>query len=539
MNQVEVKRRQIETCSWIIGLINILIFGNILGSSGITYLLIALECLFLFWTISAGSLSDTLGRMLRTRISKGQYKNTMNIRRRVLVLEGIIGAFCSIILALCAGGLTEKLFNISYSTFILLLLAPALFLWTISAVLTGFFKGEGTELPVVIVTPLRQLMWLGFGVLFANILGNYGEKVSNLLGDKNYTAMYACVGIAIAINLSELLVLVFLVVITLGSRQALRKREKEGMKQTDSLVGTIKVLFASMWFPVVIRLLQVLPIWIGTAFYRKSVADVNGFSENFGLFAGKFGAVCAIPILLICAMTYSVNAKTISVFRKEDYSSAKVLFQCGIQAIVIYGAFFVVFVAVMAEQLAGVLCKTNGKLVAEMFRYGSSLILLITLFVFLSRLLLRTGRKYHLLGCLGIINIIFIIVVSLLLNGGKAGVLSLIYASIAAFGIGTLLMGGLCFGILRRGIEWIRVIAIPVGAICVTGLIEVLIGKLLTPHLGNSVTVFVCFVISFLVYWVILILCRCFREQELKYIPGGKVIRAAGQTLRVFYMNFE
>lgn len=539
MNQIEVKRRQIETCSWIIGLITILIFGNTLGNSGITYLIVALECFFFVWTISAGALSDTLGRMLRTRNAKGQYKNTMNIRRRVIMLEGIIGAVCSILLLVCAKPIMENIFKVPHGTFILLILTPALFLRTISAVLTGFFKGEGTELPVAVAAPLRQLLVLGFGALFANMLGEYGAKVSNLLGDTAYTAMYAGVGIAIAIDLAELLVVVFLGVITIGNRGALLKRGNEGMKQTDSFVGMVKVLYGTMWMAILLQVFHVLPVWIGTCFYRKSVADADVFAEKFGLFMGKYGVLCAIPLLLICTMLYSVSAKCVSAYRKEDYRSAKMLLQIGLQTVVVHGLFFAVFAAVMAEQLAGMVSEISAQTVAEMLRYGSGLILLIALFFYFSRLLMRMGRKYHLLGCLGIVNIIFIIVLSVLLNGGKAGIMSLIYAAIAALGIGALLLGFLCCAILHMGIDWLHVLAIPVGAVSVSGLLGMGIGKMLTPHLGNLVTAFVCFVITFLVYWILLILFRSFREQELKYIPGGRIIRAAGQTLRVFYMDFE
>lgn len=537
MNQVEIKRKQIEICSGIIGLINILIFGSKLGNEGVTYLIVALECFAFIWTISASCLTDTLGRMLRMRITKGQYKNILNIRRMVLILQGIIGIVCSILLLACAGVLAQNVFKVPHSTFIIMLLAPALFMRTISAILIGYFQGEGSELPAAVAAPLRQVVLLGFGLLFINLLGGYGTKVSNLLGDTSYTAMYEGVGIAIAFDLAEFLVLVFLGVIAVGNKKSWLKRDNEGMKQTDSFIGMVKILYGSMWMPILLRVFELFPLWIGTIFYRKSVTDADIFAENFGMFVGKFFVICAIPVLLICAMLVSVNVKTVSAFRKDDHRSAKMIFQSGLHIVVIHGLFFSVFIAIMAEQIAGMVSKTNSVLVADLFRSGSTLILFVSLFYYFSRLLMRMRGKYHVLGCLGVVNILFIIIVSVLLNGGKAGILSLIYAAIAAAGVGCVALAFMCLGMLRSGIEWLPVIAVPVGSVCVSGLICIFLGNLLTPHLGNTVTVIVCLVLSFIVYWVLLLLFRSFKEQELKYIPGGEIIRAAGQTLKVFYMD--
>lgn len=537
MNQVEVKRRQIEICASVIGLINILIFGSKLGNNGITYLIIALECFAFVWTLTAGCLTDTLGKMLRSRIAKGQYKNSLYIRKRVLILQGIVGVVCSILLGILAGGLARNLFKVQHSTFIMMILAPVLALRTISAVLTGFFQGEGSELPAAVAAPLRQLLLMGLGLLFVNILGDYGTKVSNLLGDSTYTAMYGGVGIAVAMVITEILVVLFLAVITLGNKNSRMKRENEGMRQTDSFVNIVKILYGSMGMSVLIRLFEILPLWIGTVFYRKNIADMVVFSENFGMFSGKFLTVCGIPALLICAMIISVNGKSVGAFRKEDYRSAKMIFQCGLHTIVAHGLFLTVFVAIMAEQLAGMVSESNGMELAELFRCGSSLILFVPLYYYLSRIMMRTGRKYHLLGCIGVGNILFIIVVAILLNGGKAGILSLAYAAVAAMAVVCASVGFLCCRLLHTGIEWLQIVAVPVGASCIAGLVSMFLGKLFTPHLGNLVTVFVCFIISFIVYWVILLLLRSFREQELKHIPGGGIIRAAGQTLRVFYMD--
>lgn len=534
MNQVEVRRRQIEISSFIIGLINIMIFGSKLGHNGITYLIIAMECFVFSEIISSGCVADALGKMLRSRIAKSQFKNSKLLKRRLLILQGSLGVVCCVVLAGFSGALAQKLFKVQHSTFILMIFAPVLILRAVSAVLTGFFQGEGAELLAGVSALLRQFLVMGLGLLFVNILGDYGIKVSNLLGDDSYVAMYGGAGIAIAFVLSELLVLLFLIVITMGHKDSGRQHQNEGIRQTDSLINTVKLLYGSMGITILLRIFEMLPLWIGTLFYRKSELNIASFVGNFGVFSGKYVPICAGLALLICAMVVPANARILGAYRKEDLRSAKTVFQCGLHTISLYGVFFVVFVAIMAEQLTGILCGTDNKVLTGLFRYGSVMVLLVSLYYYLSLFLKRMGREYYLLGCLGVANILFIIIVSVLLNKGGTGILSLVYAAVAALVVACAAVGFMCLRLLHTGIQWQQIVAIPLGAGCIAGLLCLLMGKLLTPHLGNFVTLFLCFLISFLVYWVIILLLKGIREQYLKYIPGGSIIRAVGQSLRIF-----
>ncbi len=47
-------------------------------------------------------------------------------------------------------------------------------------------------------------------------------------------------------------------------------------------------------------------------------------------------------------------------------------------------------------------------------------------------------------------------------------------------------------------------------------------------------TLILALLVSGAVYWVILLLLKNFREQELEAIPGGKLIHMLGQMLRVY-----
>ena len=104
--------------------------------------------------------------------------------------------------------------------------------------------------------------------------------------------------------------------------------------------------------------------------------------------------------------------------------------------------------------------------------------------------------------------------------------------------LGKLIIEGIVLGILAclRMKTWpdlLRTLAIPAGSCCACGLLAFGLEKICLPHLGAMVTVLLELVITGAVYWFLLLMLRSFRGQDLNYVPGGKVLRAFGKTLRL------
>ena len=156
MNQAEAKRRQVQVISYIFAWIILAIIAKLTGYSGVTYVAAGLEVYAIIFILVSGGVADALGRVLRLRISKGQYKNASAMRKNVLLFQIVLGAAGTAVAVMAAGGIAEGLFQIQYSTVIIMILAPAIVLRTISAVLQGFAGGEGAELPGAAVSILRQ-----------------------------------------------------------------------------------------------------------------------------------------------------------------------------------------------------------------------------------------------------------------------------------------------------------------------------------------------------------------------------------------------
>ncbi len=532
MNQAEAKRRQAEAFSNILMFVTIFVLGGLTGDNGITYTAVAVQACTLFWIIISGSLSDALGRLLRTRKNKGQYKNIVRMRGSVMLFQLVLGLAGSLILAALSGAVADKLFRIPYSGLILLAMSPVVALRSVSAVLEGYFQGEGLELPRAIAGILRQAFLLGLGILFCHLVGGYGEKVSSLLRQENFSAMYGGLGIALAVSLSELLVVLFLGLIYKATRRAEQKARQEGMYATDSPWECARYLHSARWPQWLTGLCAFLPFALGLVFLGRKGADSGQMAVEYGLYVGRYLVTCGIVAAVVTILIIPVIARIFQCFKREENRFARTVFQSGVHFGLVHGIFLTVLVAVLGEEVADFLHPVNQQLVAGMLQRGSALIGLAPLSLYFVRLLHAMGKKYLVLAAVCGADLVFVLTVLLVM--GKAGILSLIYGGLAGTALLCVLLGVLAYRQMRVRPDWLGAFAVPLGAGGLAGLIILLIKKLLSPHLGSLATLLTAFLAAGLVYWIVLLLLRNFKEQELEVVPGGKLIGMLGQLLRVF-----
>lgn len=538
MNQVEVKKRQIKSFSYIIGAIGILLLGKLLGNSGIAYLAAGYECYTFFWILLGSNVSDALGRMIKGRSAKGQYRNAARVRRYIMVFQIFLGIVGSIVLAVLGNFVISKLFFMPRAAFLAAVFAPALFLRMMSAVFQGYLQGEGSELPAAVSCLIRQIFCVSLGFLFGNILKGHGVKVSVLLGQEDFAAMYAAMGVAIAIGLAELLTLLFLIIACRISHKQARNSASEGMRITDSFGSLIGILYGNMLWGILVQIFARLPIWLGIIFLQKSAAADLTVIASYGEYYGKYLAVVAVVVLFTDILLISASSKVYICLKRDERNYAEIGFQGGLHLAVMQGLYFGAFLMAMNSQMAGFLSGSNLdeviQNVAKMIGNGAFLVCFLIVAGYFARLLTLGKSQHMVVAGFGIMNVLFIISMVLFLNSGQMGVFSLVYAGLIASGALCAVLGFFTCRQLGMGIDWLQTLALPAGGACICGLIGMFLGKALTPHLGSITTILICFAVSYLLYWIILIFLRNFRDQELKMIPCGNLIKSLGKMLQIY-----
>ena len=534
MNRGEVKRRQAEEITNIITLITVLTVGRITGNQGITYVALAIEVCALVWTAVCGSLSDTLGRLLRGRRNRGQYGNIVRLRRNAMLIQVILGLAGSLLLLISADRIADGLFGIRYGALIIRVLSPVIFLRTVSSVLVGYFQGDGSELPRAVSGILRQIFILGFGLLFSGMRKAYGEKVSDLLMQENFTYMHIGSGIAAAICLAEILIIIFLAVIFRGSQRAEKRTRREERHFSESFFDSVRYLYVSRWPLIVTGVLKILPFAAGMIFFVKVAEDETAAAVEYGLYVGKYLTVCGLAICLISFTSLPVIAKVFTSLRSGENRFAKKVFQSGVHICLVHGIFCSIFLAVMGGPIAGLLCPEKEGILQKMFTGGSAVVVLTALACYFGRFLQIMGKKYFVLGAVGTADVIFLLFTMIMLRAGKAGILALVYGAMAGMAVLCVVLGLLAYRQLRTQADWLGILIVPLGAGGVAGLVFMLLKKTLAPHLGGPVLLPTGFAAGAIVYWVLLLVLRNFKEHELEAISGGRLIEKIGQVFRVF-----
>lgn len=534
MNQAEVKRRQAQAIASVLAFITLVVIARFAGYNGVAYVAAAVEVYALLCIAVSGGVSGALGRILRLRGAKGQYRNAAAMRRNAFIFQAVLGGLGTAVLLLGADGIMVKLFRTQYSSAILMIFAPAVFLRSLSSILVGYSRGEGAELPAAAADILRQILILVFSVIFSRMLGNYGDKVSHLLAHANFMSMYGGIGVAIAVTLTEVLVVLFLLLIYTVSKRRKKRAIQDGMRATDSIMDSIRILCRNRGGQAGLQLLAVLFAPLGMIFWQKATESNEGAATEYGVYVAGFCVLCGIAVSLIMIFLIPVCANTMGLLRKDETRFARNAFQYGVHIGVVHAAFLVVSAMTLSKQFAAVFCGEQAALAEKLLKGGAPTVLLVALSLYFARILILTGKKYIVMGAIAAADVIYVVAATVLLGGGKAGLLSLVYAGLVAGGVLCIVLGMFAYRVFRQRMDWLYVLVVPTAAACVAGLVGLLLGKVLTPHLGNLVTLIVCLILSAALYWAGLLLLRNFREQELEMIPGGKLLNALGQMLRVF-----
>ncbi|MCM1063391.1 MAG: hypothetical protein NC420_02785 [Eubacterium sp.] len=533
MNSNEIKRRKIQGAANSIFLITMIAVGRMAGDNGVTYIAVTAFAFAVLWALCCGHTADTLGKLLRVRNAKGQYKSAAKMRRNIMMFQLAAGLAGTAVMLFGAGVIAGRLFQVHYSIYLMMLLSPALLLRGVSAVLMGYCQGDGSEMPPAAASVLRQVFILVFSLIFCRFLGDYGEKVSRLLVQADFASMHTAAGFCIAVDVSEVIVILFLLVIRRIGRYSRRKEQLEGLRATDSFMGAVQSFTAGRAPFLGIQLLLLLPVLSGFLFFEKNVPDWEAGMRDYGAYCGKYLAVSVLIVLLTAGAFIQICSKTVITLRKGEPRFARVIFQSGVHITVIHSLFLAAILAVLSTQAADLLDPDNGALAGKLFRGGALMIPFAALAFYFARFLILTGKNLLVLGALVISDVIYILSMTLFLNVWKAGILALVYAGIMGSAVCCILLGVITYKQLRVGDLWLQIFVIPGGAACITGLLCMLLSKLISPHLGDAVTLIVCIALSAAVYWLLLLLARNFSEQELENIPGGKWIISFGQMLHL------
>ncbi|MGN0430735.1 MAG: hypothetical protein ACI4EQ_00085 [Lachnospiraceae bacterium] len=535
MNQMEVRKEQLKLAAGMIRYITIILLVNMIGELGIVYFVAALEVYLLLQIFFSESLPDCVARMIRSRMTKGQYKNADKVMKAALGYSIAAGILGSILLFVLSGVITGRMLHLPEAELALKILAPAFFLQAVCAVLKGCFQGLGTAMPTIIAGIFTESFGLFFTMLFGEVLYGYGTKAAALLQNDKFASMYGAAGAAIGFPIALLFALAFLLLMYFGAGRRIWKKKREGMRLTEDGIEVLRMILFSMVPVAAVRLLLRLPVITGLGFFAgKAAGDITILASYGNLYAKSLIVVGIVVSLAVILCTGGENT-VIYYIKREEYKTARNYLTGGIQGSFMFTAYMTVICLVFAPGIVQLLFgKENVTEAITCLQVSSPLMIFLPLAVYLIHILAGMGKTLTALAGSAVSFILFVIVMAVGSNFQNSGILVMIYA-LLVFSIALCVWNGaFILWSLHINLPWLTVVGLPALAAGITGLGVFMLHKALAASLGETVTFVVGTLAGGVVYLVLILVFKCIREKELYTLPGGKILGKIGKILHLF-----
>lgn len=511
MKPSDVLRKQIQYYSYALSAILLILYGKTIGNNGLAYLAMGIEVVSIFYIFIGDGVSDIYSKMLRFRRQKKQFYGALAVKKRIAICQIVLGAVFFLVTLFGADKLSCVLFHTDKAAILIRILCPLLILRMLSSLYNGYFQSFGFQFPVILVSVARPILFLIFANILSDKLLQYGDKVSALLKNKDFYGMYGAIGLTLSILISEIILfLISAVFYLLNNHNYDKEKAKEGFMKSEPIPETLGnyayQITPNVFFGIIKKLLILFPFIM--------LAD----NEMRGIFYGKYLMICCIPVFFVCSRFALLHSKIKSACHNRNMQLISEYIKVGIQYTWVIGLLATALIAILTPQICGSLWPGESNTVS-LLQKGAFLILPVLMLIYLSMVHMSQNRRFECFLAL-IVTVILFVISSKIIYAKNPTVDGLMTAAIISLYIGMLLLGVITVFMYCRNMEYVPIFFLPLLCISISGVVIILISKLLSPHIGNAVCFVVCMILGMVLYWGALGILRVFTELEIEKIYG-------------------
>lgn len=526
--------------SRIIGLIYRIPLIGIIGDVGMDYYATAFEIYNNLLIISSYSIPLAVSKLVSADISKGRRKNVYRILKASLLFASITGGIAALTLLFGAETFTAAM-KTPYSIFAVRVLIPTLLIVAILGVLRGFFQGLGSMMPSAVSQILEQIANAIVSVWAAYVLYKYGMKVGAVLGNQeNYAAAYGAAGGTLGTGVGALVALLFSFFVLFAYVHVYKRHaRREALPKVDTYSYLFKVLVAT-----------IIPVLLSTTIYNcntlidmavfKNIANSQGYTATQisvwnGVYTGRYKTLINVPISIASALAASSVPALTAAFTKKKMGEVHLQLNSAIRFIMMIAMPCAVGMGVLAAPILKLVhLSDESGMAAIMLQYGAVSIIFFSLSTLSNGLLQGINRMKEPVKNAAIALVLHLVVLVILMYGFHLNIYAVIFAN-AAFG---LIMSLLNAYSLHKYVgykqELVKTFLIPllssaVMGVAVWGLYQLLIYICRI----NMIATIVSIILGAVIYFIIMLLLKGIKEQELRRLPKGYLLVRAARSLHL------
>lgn len=512
--------------------------SRMIGDAGIGLFSPAFEIFALSGLFFSYGISRTMTGLIRYRMKREQYKSARKVFHMAFKVSVLFSILLALILFLASGFISEIVVLEPMCKKAVLAVAPTIILTALVNVFRGYFNGNGFGVLVAhsyYIEKIAMLIAVIAGGRFA--YEEYGVKAAALFHNDSVAYAYGALGAVCGILLSQLITLIYLLFI-FGIYSGTWKRQfmQDNGRRMESN-GEIAGMLVGNSIPIALAAIHSnVFMLIDQRFFNYCMNRTGQTARTalWGSYYGKYAVLTGIGTALVCMAVQSHIGKSAASYEREEYRMMRDRIGSAVKKLCITAFPIAVFLAVLAEAFVKGLYEGESELAISMLRRGTVIIFFYGVAFLFGQLMIKMRMMIELLISLAVALALHILAVFLFVKKGLMGAEGIVY-SVMVF---TAVLAIACFLLVCRRVqyrqEWLYSFAFPAVAACISGLLVMLLNKLLLDVVGGIATILISCIVSTFLYILLLIILRVVNEGEISEFPLGGIWIAIGRMIGIY-----
>ena len=511
--------------------------SRVIGDAGMGLVAPAFELFWLVALFTSYSMSRAMAGSIRYRVKREQYRNAGKVFKAAFVINLIVSVVLALLFVLLARVMADILFLESLSRMALLAVAPVIIFSALIGTFRGYFSGYGLGVLVAHSQYLEKITMVVCTLICGNIFYSYGEKVTVLLKADNYVYAYGALGVMTGVLLSQMITILYLLVIYVIYSGTLKgKIGQDNSRKMETQYSLQRLLLNNSVPLALIAIMANILILIDQRMfnYCMNKSDMGHVrTALWGSYYSKFAVLIGVGAAFVCLSIHSLTGKIYNAYEKEEYRVMREWIGKAVRRICITAFPIAIYMAVLSEAVVKCFYKGMTNETVVWVQKGAVLILLYGFSFLFGQLLYKLHMVRELLITTVISLVIHVLAAYLMIQKAMMGADGVVYSLILFFLSETVLGFLLVSRNFKYRQEWITDVAFPAAAACVSGLVVLLLNKLLFGSVGAAITIVIGCLAGVFLYIMLLMVLKVIGEAELSRMPFGFFFLMLGRNMGI------
>ena len=508
-----------------------------IGDAGVGLFAPAFEIFLLITLFTSYSMTGAMSAIIRYRVKREQYKSARKAFRAAFFMDLIVSVTAAVLIVVFSSFIADILILEPRSRMAVLTVAPVIVFAAFIGTFRGYFSGFGLGMLTAHSQYIEGIVMIICAIFFGEMSYTYGLKVSALKQNETYSYAYGAMGAMLGVMLSQLITLIHLLVIFVVYSGTLRgKLGMDNSKRLETQYSLQRMIFANSFPIALIAILSNLFMIVDQRMFnycmnKKNLGETR--TALWGSYYGKFAVFIGVFTVFAILSVYTMTGKISNAYEREEYRVMRDRIGKAVRRLSITAFPIAIYLAALARAMLTSLYKGEVDTEVLWIQKGVIIIVLYGFCFFFAQILYKTHMLRELLLTTVVSLLAHTLIAYLFVQKALLGADGVIYALIAFFA----LYGGLNFFFVSRNLkyrqDWLGGIVFPAAAAGVSGVVVMIMSKLLLEPVGGALTVLIGILVGLFFYITFLMILKVIGEAELSRIPLGFFFIMLGRNIGV------